>query len=146
MFLHQMTHSLKCWFCHILEKSSFSNLPRFLSFYISFNSDHNTAIECWINNNDYRSVFRRRFQKAVKRNKTYLIFLLNLAFTTGTKMIHISKSRYPLTPGNAWVRSQHCGYWCPCAKALNKCKPNKCNLFQIYTIREYGQVSDTEVR
>ena len=23
----------------------------------------------------------------------------------------------PLTPGNAWVRSQHCGYWCPGAKA-----------------------------
>ena len=23
----------------------------------------------------------------------------------------------PQTPGNAWVRSQHCGYWCPGAKA-----------------------------
>ena len=23
----------------------------------------------------------------------------------------------PKTPGNAWVRSQHCGYWCPGAKA-----------------------------
>ena len=23
----------------------------------------------------------------------------------------------PWTPGNAWVRSQHCGYWCPGAKA-----------------------------
>ena len=23
----------------------------------------------------------------------------------------------PITPGNAWVRSQHCGYWCPGAKA-----------------------------
>ena len=23
----------------------------------------------------------------------------------------------PLTPGSAWMRSQHCGYWCPGAKA-----------------------------
>ena len=23
----------------------------------------------------------------------------------------------PWTPGNAWMRSQHCGYWCPGAKA-----------------------------
>ena len=30
---------------------------------------------------------------------------------------HFTDIFNPLTPGNTWVLSQHCGYWCPGAKA-----------------------------
>ena len=41
-----------------------------------------------------------------------------------------------LTPGNAWVRSQHCGYWCPGAEA-----PDHQNLQCWLNIHCIGAVS-----